>query len=176
MSIREDKDRVELSLDVNHLTDKKEIRVFILKTWLEEKQGTVYRYFVETLANGKRIYLERPTQKNKGCDFVIFVEDQWLNKTNSNDKPPKHERLFEILRELKNSNNSKDKEQIFNCFQKLHSSNFIPKKITISCNTQKLELALKLARWFFIEQDVTYWNYNGRDMLFGGIKNLWKEQ
>ena len=57
MSIREDKDRVELSLDVNHLTDKKEIRVFILHTWLEEKQGTIYRYFVETLANGKRIYL-----------------------------------------------------------------------------------------------------------------------
>ena len=50
MSIREDKDRVELSLDVNHLTDKKEIRVFILHTWLEEKQGTIYRYFVETLA------------------------------------------------------------------------------------------------------------------------------
>ena len=31
MSIREDKDRVELSLDVNHLTDKKEIRVFYSK-------------------------------------------------------------------------------------------------------------------------------------------------
>ena len=176
MSIREDKDRVELSLDVNHLTDKKEIRVFILKTWLAEEQGTKYRYFVEKLAEGKIIYLERPAQLNKGCDFKIFVEDQWVNKTNSNDKPPKHERLFEILRELKNSNNSKNKEQILNCFQKLHSSNFIPKKITISCNTQKLELALKLARWFFIEQDVTYWNYNGRDMLFGGIKNLWKEQ
>ena len=72
MSIREDKDRVELSLDVNHLTDKKEIRVFILHTWLEEKQGTIYRYFVETLANGKRIYLERPTQKNKGCMIFYF--------------------------------------------------------------------------------------------------------
>ena len=52
----------------------------------------------------------------------------------------------------------------------------IPKKITIPCNTQKLELALKLTRWFFIEQDINYWHGKGRDMLFGEIKNLWKEQ
>ena len=145
MSIGEDKDRVELSLDVNHLTDKKEIRVFILHTWLEEKQGTIYRYFVETLANGKRIYLERPTQKNKGCDFVIFVEDQWLNKTNSNDKPPKHERLFEILRELKNSTIiPKIKSKFLIVSKNFILITLIPKKITIPCNTQKLELALKL--------------------------------
>ena len=177
MSIKQD--RVELFLELDHNKDRKIIRDTIIKKWLLETQKK-NRYFVETLVSGKKIYLERPAKigfKNPkwNADFIIFVEDQWLYKKGT-DKAPTYDQLYEILRELKKSSNSKDKEQIFNCFQKLHSNNFIPKKITIPCNTQKLELALKLTRWFFIEQDINYWHGEGRDMLFGGIKKLWKEQ
>jgi len=32
------------------------------------------------------------------------------------------------------------------------------------------ETLLKTLRWLFIEQDVTYWNYDGRMMLWGGLQ------
>ena len=33
-----------------------------------------------------------------------------------------------------------------------------------------IELILKLLKWLFIEQDVTYWNYSGRGKLYGGLQ------
>lgn len=36
------------------------------------------------------------------------------------------------------------------------------------------ELILKSIKWLFIEQDITYWNWSGRDMLYSGLSNLWK--
>lgn len=33
-----------------------------------------YTYYVETLADGNRVYLTRPAFLNKGFDFVIRVE------------------------------------------------------------------------------------------------------
>ena len=33
-----------------------------------------------------------------------------------------------------------------------------------------VELLLKVLRWFFILEDVDYWNYNGRDELMGFIE------
>jgi hypothetical protein len=34
----------------------------------------------------------------------------------------------------------------------------------------RLERALKVAKWLFIEQDITDWNTSGRGMLMGGIR------
>jgi len=35
-----------------------------------------------------------------------------------------------------------------------------------------IELLLKLLKWLFIEQDMTYWSYDGREMLKRGIDEL----
>ena len=34
-----------------------------------------------------------------------------------------------------------------------------------------LEMLLKILKWLFIEQDITYWNYDGRQMLKMAIDN-----
>ena len=34
------------------------------------------------------------------------------------------------------------------------------------------ELIIKTLNWLFIEQDIRYWNYSGRDMLWNGIKDI----
>lgn len=34
------------------------------------------------------------------------------------------------------------------------------------------ELLVKVIKWFFIEQDVTYWNYSGRAKLLHAIQNI----
>lgn len=39
-------------------------------------------------------------------------------------------------------------------------------------NGWSVEIVLKLVKWFFIEQDITYWNRTGRDMLWNGIKSI----
>lgn len=33
-----------------------------------------------------------------------------------------------------------------------------------------VEMLLKVLKWLFIEQDITYWNYDGREMLRRAIK------
>jgi hypothetical protein len=38
-------------------------------------------------------------------------------------------------------------------------------------NNVKAERMLLLAKWFFIEQDVTYWTESGRHMLRGGFES-----
>ena len=32
-----------------------------------------------------------------------------------------------------------------------------------------VDLILKVAKWFFIEQDIRYWNYSGRAMFMSGV-------
>ena len=34
------------------------------------------------------------------------------------------------------------------------------------------ELIIKTLKWLFIEQDIRYWNYSGRDMLWNAIKGI----
>lgn len=35
---------------------------------------------------------------------------------------------------------------------------------------QPIETILKVVKWLFIEQDVTYWNWSGRSMLYSGLR------
>lgn len=169
--IRQSDNRLELFLKVDQV-DRKQIRVFVINTWLQEAEGQKYRYFVETLANNKRIYLERPARLNKGCDFIIFIEDFNLAQ-NGNDKPPNHKILFELLNEIKTSSSHKDWETLKNLITCVYNCENI-----FDGNKYSLEVerVLKLAKWFFIEQDVTYWSYFGRNMLYGELqKKLWQD-
>ena len=35
----------------------------------------------------------------------------------------------------------------------------------------EIEGILKIVKWLFLEQDVTYWNYSGRGMLYQCLKD-----
>ena len=35
------------------------------------------------------------------------------------------------------------------------------------------ETLLKVIKWLFIEQDITYWNFTGRKMFYDGLKNVY---
>lgn len=160
--IKKDNRKVISSLDVNGFSNKKDIRDYLLKTWSDETESIQFRYFVETLSNNKRIYLERPANLNKGCDFVIKVEDLIIFK-NGNDKPPKHDYLLECIKNNKSTikNLAHELNDIYNC-----------KSIKTTYINIEHELILKLSKWFFIEQDITYWANSGRDMLWDAIKDV----
>jgi hypothetical protein len=175
MSIRND-NRTEIDFygRVNGLTAK-QIRDLLLDTWKMESPSTLYRYFVETLQTGKRVYLERPGQLNKGCDFVIFVEDL-IFFSNGNDKPPRHKDLLADLRSKANSNRPEFLrlrsliQDVYNCnpiTPVISQANALTFNAGWSC-----EVILKVVRWFFIEQDLTYWNRTGRAMLWTEIQTI----
>ena len=159
--IKKDDRKNVFNLDINQLSNKKNIRSYLLEKWAEEPEGIQFRYFVEVLSNNKRIYLERPANLNKGCDFIIKVEDLILFK-NGNDKPPKHSDLLRyIVNKKQHKNLKKEIESIYNC-----------KNTNISYADDEHELILKLCKWFFIEQDITYWANSGRQMLWSEIEKI----
>lgn len=175
MTIRND-NRTEIDFygKVDGLTAK-EIRDLLLDTWKLELPATLYRYFVETLLIGKRVYLERPGRLNKGCDFVIFVED-FILFGNGNDKPPRHNDLLTDLKFKANSMRTNFLylrsliQQVYNCDPMapiINQANALAFKSGWSC-----EVILKVVRWLFIEQDLTYWNRTGRAMLWTEIQSI----
>ena len=161
-------------------TTKSEIRAVMLQHWNAEKPGTSsernkYRYNVETLSNGKRIFLTRPTRLNKGCDFVIVCEQPIISFKNGNPKPPSQKALIselqelvkicpsvsgEILKSVRRVWDCEDVDMVFNSL----------KLVIPSEGCLRAERALKICNWLFIEQDVTYWTESGREMLRNAIE------
>ena len=144
--------------------------------WLEEPIGTKYRYFVEQLADGKRIYLERPGALNKGCDFVIFIEDLYVYK-NGNNKPPSHKDLYADLKKKKKHLSLRIWQYLIDSIEAIHliqhpSIQLKSERAVDSLAPMSAEQIRLLCKWFFIEQDLTYWSGQGRDMLWNRIKSL----
>ena len=175
MTIRDD-NSINIDLfNIERYTTRADIRNYLLEIMKAENPQTKYRYFVEQLIDGNRIYLERPGRLNKGCDFVIYIENHLLYN-NSNDKPPKHDFLLDDLR-LKRENLSNEEWTILhNAIELIYNSNSFE---VSSENIRELpvigetyELILKLVRWFFIEQDITYWSRSGREMLYNAILEI----
>jgi len=167
---------VDFSLRGN---SRKKLRDAAVLKFLEEEGGfwkegvkhvSRYRYFVEKLADGRRIFLLRPTYLNKGIDFQVWVEKM----DGSNDLRPSHKDIFQDLR-IKKEENPKEFplllkaiERVWNCDE--------PDDVLASVNLKYAkgfspELLLKILKWLFIEQDITYWNYDGRGMLRQAINS-----
>ena len=173
-------------IDISDCSSRQEIRSKLITTFLAEEPGTgkgdnesKYRYFVEKLSNGNRIFLERPARLNKGMDFVVNVEGHtfYSNKKTKKDGAPKkipapaHYNILDDLKEKKISNPSeykKLKTEIDNIF---NIKAYTYKNIKFNSGLP-VEVLLSVIKWLFIEQDVTYWNFSGRDMLMEGIDNI----
>jgi hypothetical protein len=151
-------------------TDRAHIRRDLFMLWTQEKPGTsdltnAYRYNVETLCDGSHLYLLRPTRLNKGADFVINCEG-FLKYKNGNDRPPKHEDLVVEALEIAPEPHARTEllhglESIYRCVdsaQVIGNLRLLRQKV-------RAERVLLIAKWFFIEQDLTYWTQSGRQML-----------
>jgi len=175
MAIRQDNSLTLNISGIDTINDKVQIRNYILNQWISEVANTKYRYFVETLTSGDRIYLERPGKLNKGCDFIIYIEN-YIVYGNGNDRPPPHNFILDDLVIKKQSltvaewsNLIKSITCIFNCESYLVS---ISHTATLSSVGLPYDVVLKTLRWLFIEQDITYWSGQGRHMLYDAIVSL----
>lgn len=171
---KDDKIYDEYSTELNLSgSSRKELRDKTISKFLEEHSGywvdgkkhvTRYKYFVEQLKDGRRIYLLRPTFLNKGIDFQVWVE----RMNGEEDKRPSHKNVIEDLKLKKLESSSKIKllmsliTEVWNCKE----PDACLKENPLSFKGGfSVELLLKILKWLFIEQDITYWNYDGRTML-----------
>ena len=167
--IRSD-DRIELELRMPAKVKTRAMaRVFLMQQWGDEAEGRKYRYFAERFADGGRLYLERPGRLNKGCDFVVHLENSFVFK-NGNDRPPSHKDLLADLAKKKARLSPKRWRELLSVIRAEHA--FAPAAVPAAKTPEgELDFArlAALCRWFFLEQDLTYWNLTGRNMLWGEI-------
>lgn len=164
-----------VNLNIDNL-NREQIRSKLLMVWEAELPGSgQYRYNVEECADGSKIYLLRPASLNKGCDFKIISENfkRWKN---GNDKAPKHDDVSDLIRNvLREDSTLKNDivpaiESIYICKNTSYVFSEYPRLLaTHEC---KAERSLKLLKWMWIEQDITYWTGEGRQMLKRGIDSL----
>jgi hypothetical protein len=149
-----------------------EQRRMVLDAWLDEEENSRYRYDVETCVNGRKVYLLRPTWLNKGLDFQINLE----GFKSKSQEAPKHADLLGDLEDKSHESPEKYKQlrkaidEVYGCtepdealkkYPNLHFKSGLP-----------VDAVLKLLKWLFIEQDLTYWNNSGRRMFMNAIKDL----
>jgi hypothetical protein len=162
-------------------TSRQSLRLAVLQKWGEEKHGTAekyerYRYNVERLSDGTWIHLHRPAWKNKGCDFEVRCETAIIRADGKKQGRPSHDDLIAELIAVCNAH-AQHKEAVLKSVERVwhcEEVNAICDELLPQLSTDewrfRAERALKIAKWLFIEQDITDWNTSGRAMLMHGLR------
>lgn len=170
---------IEKHLDISNIGSRKRIRERVVYEFLEEEPGSgsgdlssKYRYHVETLEDGKRIVLTRPAYLNKGFDFVVRVEGINFNTKGARlrDNPNHPDIIEDLVR--KRAENPKLYGELFGLIQKVHACEEVTRNDYSHLYFETgyaTDLILLVVKWLFIEQDITYWNFSGRNMFMSKI-------
>jgi len=166
----------------NHEQNRNDLRKIVIDKFIKEKAGSgnaektaKYKYFVERLSSGDRVYLTRPVPLNKGFDFIIHVENHVFINGKDN---PKHEDISDDLRVKKQANSEAYRkliqalEEVYLCKDPDDMISKYKKYSSVFKQGLSFELILKVVKWLFIEQDIRYWNWSGRSMFMSGIRNI----
>lgn len=160
---------------------RREVREAIVKQFLLEAPGTgtgerssKYIYYVERLSDNNRIFLKRPARFN-GFDFAVNVENYRFlsNSGRSHMSTPTHNNIFEKLAAYKADNNGLYVRRVIPLIHRIYNISCIDDaeyRELIFENETPCELILKCLKWLFVEQDINYWNYSGRGMLFSALR------
>lgn len=160
---------------------REELRAAVLTKWMQERCGSAdtfrrYRYNVEKLPQNGCVYLHRPAFMNKGCDFVVHCDPAIPRDDSKRFKNPRHKDLVDELKLVSQNIENGQKlildavEAVWHCEDVTEVCRVLCNSIHISDWAFRAERALKVAKWLFIEQDITDWNTSGRAMLMKGIK------
>jgi hypothetical protein len=161
--------------------DRKAFKDNLIKEFLKEEPGTseetsTYYYYVEKTTDGVDIFLKRPARLNKGMDFEVHADNVLFENESESGRVtrtsrPSHSTILNDLDEKKIESASEYAkvitliDKIYNC------ENVMDEEMrALSFKTgHPIELILKIVKWLFIEQDITYWNWSGRKMFYSGI-------
>lgn len=160
---------------------RNEVRMRVVDALSKEEPGTgnstnasKYIYFVETLKSGDRVYLQRPANLHNGFDFLVCVEN--TNYASAGERYrnyPKHDDIGADLQKKKEEN-SKMYLKLYALLQDVYECHDVADE---QMETIKFDYGLpvdhilKTIKWLFIEQDIRYWNYAGRNMTWEIVPN-----
>lgn len=158
---------------------RNDVRMRVVNEFSKEEPGkgngdlsTKYNYFVETLEAGNHIILTRPANLHNGFDFVVRAENINFNigKGRYRDNPT-HDDIIEDLW-LKKQENPRNYIVLYNYIIKVYYCEEIQDSWFYKQGFHSgypCDLIVKTIKWLFIEQDIRYWNYSGRNMLMSGL-------
>lgn len=165
----------------SNIGTRNEVRMRIVEELSKEEPGngnkenaSRYTYYVESLLDGNRVFLRRPANLHNGFDFLVCVENVNFSVKGKRNYPKHDELISDLLKKKKECPEQFSKlmgmiEEIYHCKKDYSSSDF-------SCFTFNqgfpADLVALTLKWLFIEQDIRYWNYSGREMLWEGLSKL----
>lgn len=157
---------------------RNDVRMRVVNEFSREEPGrgtgelaTIYNYYVETLISENHIILTRPAWLHNGFDFLIRVENVNFNTIGNNRDNPSHEDIKKDLTQKREENNNLYTQlyhYIVNTYNCEEIQNVWFENLTFRAG-YPCELLVKCIKWFFIEQDIRYWNYSGRRKFMGYI-------
>jgi len=169
-------------LSNDHEENRNNLRKMVINQFLQEKAGhgkadetSKYKYIVEELSSGNKVYLTRPVPLNKGFDFIIHVDNNIFSNGKDN---PRHADIADDLKMKKQNNIGSYNgliqalQDVFECEDPNDVYSKYQEKFTSLKQGLSPELILKVVKWFFIEQDIRYWNWSGRTMFMQGILSI----
>ncbi|OGV97265.1 MAG: hypothetical protein A2Z59_11945 [Nitrospinae bacterium RIFCSPLOWO2_02_39_17] len=159
-----------------HEIVRKVVNTFIEEEYLKKGKGIVFRYPVETLSDGQRLFIARPGHK-KNFDFKVDVTKELGLGEGSH---------LEIADDLRNKNleHPRKFQVLLNAISEVyHCSESDIDKILMkyrglvkSFKTgAKVEILLKVLKWMFVMEDIIYWDNEGRAFLFNFLLYSSKE-
>jgi len=158
---------------------RNEVRMRVIDKLAMEEPGigsgddaSKYIYFVEQLKSGDRVYLQRPANLHNGFDFLVCVENiNYAAPGQRRRNYPKHEDLGNDL-QLKKEENPLMYDRLYDLLKKVFDCHDVLDEemegIEFSVGLP-VDHIIKTIKWLFIEQDIRYWNYSGRNMTWGVV-------
>lgn len=171
----------EADLHIDNIGSRNDIRMEVVNILSTEEPGqgkdnlaSRYTYYVETLNDNRQIYLKRPAYLHNGFDFVVCVEGINFNPSGRRRDYPTHDNILDDLEE-KYRSNPDNYAILYDILEKTYYCEYADLSILDSLDFKSgfpCDLLVKTLKWLFIEQDIRYWNYSGRDMLWNGIYTI----
>lgn len=170
---------VEAMLDEHEWEDPlNRLRVGVVLTFslYENRDERYVSYVVDELSDGTPVFLIRPAWLNKGYDFKVCVEG-WDDSANP---APSHEEVYSDLYWKREQDDGSSFEALCKAVLDIHegaSPHAVLEKygeefdFTVGRTPEAL---LKPLPWLFIEQDIRYWNYTGRNMTIELVEELYE--
>lgn len=173
----------EIDCRFSNKGSRNEVRARVVAAFLQERPGkgkkedaAHYHYYVEKLFSDKRIYLKRPAYLHNGFDFLICVEGYSFGGPGQRRRDyPKHDELLEDLM-VKRREAPRYFIRLFQLIKCVYYCEEVPEKELLlpkEAGEWETDFLIKTFKWFFIEQDIRYWNYEGRGMLWKRLLELW---
>lgn len=166
--------KLYFNINLKNGISRTKLRENLILEFLKEPPGygrkelaSRYEYVVDKTSEGIEISLKRPAPLNKGMDFLVSVPKGYLN----NKGIPSHQNIIDDLLKKKNENPNNYLE-VMEIIKNMYHLNLIPNKFPKFSSGCDIELVIKVLFWLFTEQDITYWNWSGKTMLYEGLKNL----